>query len=401
MAGGFALGERLGERLRELRLAQGLSQRGLAEPSYTRSYLSMIEAGKAIPSEKALRHFADRLSLGDTLRTALELAHRARHDGELDRAQLAFEEVAVDARTFALDEWERAALCGQGEVAIQAGELATAARLFHEAADVCREVTSLALCGDPVGAVALGEAAIGEADRGDHAYLARLHAALIMPYTQIGAFGRVSEAAKQALHLSSRLDDRELLGYVHRAVTHAYIEQKRFSDALMHAAEALRLCEELGATNDVGLCHLARASALKDAERLTEAAAELAIAIEIFEHTHARLYAARATAVLAGVLVAQGRTDDAWELTRDLLDNNDPWTDGYLHRVAGMSAPDPVDAERHLRRSADLFKEQGGQIDLVETCREWGRLLTAQGRLVEAVEVYDLGLRGASTVAQA
>lgn len=397
MAGGFALGDRL----RELRLAQGLSQRGLAEPSYTRSYLSMIEAGKATPSEKALRHFADRLSLGDTLRTALELAHRARHDGELDRARLAFEEVAVDARTFALDEWERAALCGQGEVAIQVGETATAARLFREAGDVCREVTCLALCGDPGGAVALGETTIGEADRGDLAFLARLHAALIMPYAQIGAFGRLSEAARQALNLSSRLDDRELLAYVHRAVTHAFIEQKKFSDALMHAAEALRLCEELGATNDVGLCHLARASALKEAERHTEAAAELAIAIEIFEHTNSRLYAARATAVLAGVLVDQGRTGEAWELTRELLDNNDPWTDGYLHRVAGMSAPDPVDAERHLRRSAELFKEQGGRIDLVETCREWGRLLTTQGRLVEAVEVYDLGLRGASTVAQA
>ena len=394
---GFALGDRL----RELRLAQGLSQRGLAEPSYTRSYLSMIEAGKATPSGKALRHFADRLSLGDTLRTALIHAHQARHRGELDHARLAFEEVAVDARTFALDEWERAALSGQAEVAIQAGELATAARLFRVAGDVCREVTCLALCGDPVGAVALAEAAIGEADRGDHALLARLHAALIMPYTQIGAFGRVAESAKLALHLSSRLDDPELLAYVHRAVTHAFVEQKRFSDALMHAGEALRLCEQLESTNDVGLCHLARASALKEAERLTEAAAELAIGIKIFEHTHARLYAARATAVLAGVLVAQGRTGEAWELTRDLLDNNDPWTDGYLHRVAGMAAHDPAEAERHLRRSAELFKEHGGQIDLVETCREWGRLLTTQGRLVEAVKVYDLGLRGASTVAQA
>ena len=397
MAGGFALGERL----RELRLAQGLSQRGLAEPSYTRSYLSMIEAGKATPSDKALRHFADRLSLGDTLRTALALAHQARHRGELDHARLAFEEVAVDAKTFALDEWERAALSGQAEVAVQAGELATAARLFREAGDVCREVTCLALSGDPQAAAALGEAAIGEADRTDHAHLARLHAALIMPYTQIGAFGRVADAARQTLHLSSRLDDPELLAFVHRAVTHAYIEQKNLSDALLHAGEALRLCEELEATNDVGLCHLARASALKEAERLTEAAAELAIAIEIFEHTNSRLHAARATAVLAGVLVAQGRTGEAWELTRDLLDNYDPWTDGYLHRVAGMAAPDPVEAERHLRRSAELFKEQGGTIDLVETCREWGRLLTTQGRLVEAVEVYDLGLRRAGTVSQA
>lgn len=340
-------------------------------------------------------------SLGDTLRAALVLAHQARHRGELDDARAAFERVAVDARASALDELERAALAGQGELAIQSGEPATAARLFRAAGDVCREVTCLALCGDPVGAVALGEAAIGEADRFDHTVLARLHAALIMPYTQIGAFGRVSEAARQALHLSSRLDDGDLLAYVHRAVTHAFIEQQRFGDALTHAGESLRLCEELGTTVDAGLCHLAGASALKQADRLADAATELVVAIEIFSRTHASLYAARATAVLAGVRVAQGRADEAWELARDLLDRSDPWTDGYLHRVAGMAAHNPVEAERHLRRSAELFREQGAQVDLIETCREWGRLLTAQGRLVEAVEVYDLGLRGASTVAQA
>ncbi|HEX6683257.1 MAG TPA: hypothetical protein VF062_10695 [Candidatus Limnocylindrales bacterium] len=335
------------------------------------------------------------------LGSALEAAHRARHSGEIECARTAFEEVAREAKVSALHDLELAALAGQGEVEVQTGEPATAAKLFRAAGDVSREVTCIALTGDPAGAVKLGEAAIGETDRGDHALLARLHAALIMPYVQMGAFGRGSDAAQQALHLSSRLDDAELLADVHRAVTHAFIEKKRVSDALMHADQALRLCQELGLTTDAGLCHLARASALKEAERLADAACELVTAIDIFHRARARLYHGRATAILAGVRVAQGRTGEAWELARELLDKSDPWTDGYLHRVAGMCAPDPVEAERYLRRSAELFSEQGGQVELVETCREWARLLTTQGRLVEAVRVYDLGLRGARTVAQA
>lgn len=53
----------LGGRLREARLAAGLTQAGLAQPEYTREYVSLVESGKANPSSAALRHFADRLGV--------------------------------------------------------------------------------------------------------------------------------------------------------------------------------------------------------------------------------------------------------------------------------------------------------------------------------------------------
>lgn len=329
----------------------------------------------------------------------LAAAHQARHRGDLEVARAAFGRVAEFARNDGHPVLARAAATGLGEVAIQEGDLERAMRYFRSARDTCRQVTCLALGGDPAGAVTLGEAEIGRADRADHAFLARMHAALIMPYTQIGAFGRVNAAAKQALALSSRLDDAPLSAYVHRAVTHAFIEQRRYGEAIRHADEALRLSEELGMVTDAGLSRLARACALMEEDRLIESAAELTQAIEIFTATRAGIYRDRSAAVLAGVRLRQGLGAQALELALGLADRTDPWTDGYLHRVAGMASDDPAEAEAHLRRSAELFAEQGGQVDLVESCRELGRLLTAQGRLVEAVEVYDFGLRGARTVA--
>jgi ribosome-binding protein aMBF1 (putative translation factor) len=51
----------VGDRIRERRLALGLSQRDIAEPGVTYAYISRIEAGTRQPSEKALRALAKKL----------------------------------------------------------------------------------------------------------------------------------------------------------------------------------------------------------------------------------------------------------------------------------------------------------------------------------------------------
>jgi transcriptional regulator with XRE-family HTH domain len=51
----------IGNRIRERRVALGLSQRDLASPGVTYSYLSRVEAGQRQPSEKALRALAEKL----------------------------------------------------------------------------------------------------------------------------------------------------------------------------------------------------------------------------------------------------------------------------------------------------------------------------------------------------
>jgi transcriptional regulator with XRE-family HTH domain len=51
----------VGARIRTLRETLGLSQRDIAEPGVTFSYISRIEAGQRQPSEQVLRSLAEKL----------------------------------------------------------------------------------------------------------------------------------------------------------------------------------------------------------------------------------------------------------------------------------------------------------------------------------------------------
>jgi len=55
------LARKIGDRLRKARLAAGLTQTQLAEPRYTKAYVSALENGLSRPSMAALTHFAGRL----------------------------------------------------------------------------------------------------------------------------------------------------------------------------------------------------------------------------------------------------------------------------------------------------------------------------------------------------
>lgn len=54
---------RAGRRLRELRLAAGMSQAELAGRRYTHAYVSVLESGRRVPSPTAAEYFAQRLGV--------------------------------------------------------------------------------------------------------------------------------------------------------------------------------------------------------------------------------------------------------------------------------------------------------------------------------------------------
>ncbi len=58
-----ALAQRIGDRIRQARLAAGLTQQRLAEGRYTKAYVSALETGHSKPSMAALNFFADRLGV--------------------------------------------------------------------------------------------------------------------------------------------------------------------------------------------------------------------------------------------------------------------------------------------------------------------------------------------------
>jgi transcriptional regulator with XRE-family HTH domain len=55
--------ETIGQRLRRLRTARGLSQRELSSPGVSYAYISRVEADARTPSVKAIRKLADKLGV--------------------------------------------------------------------------------------------------------------------------------------------------------------------------------------------------------------------------------------------------------------------------------------------------------------------------------------------------
>src|ERR687886_2794303 len=81
--------ETIGERLRRLRLARGMSQRELSGPGVSYAYISRIEAGARRPSVKALRMLARKLGVSpEYLETGSEIRDTERRELELSDAEL-------------------------------------------------------------------------------------------------------------------------------------------------------------------------------------------------------------------------------------------------------------------------------------------------------------------------
>src|SRR5881397_2674128 len=99
----------VGARIRSLRTGRGLTQAQLAEPQYTKAYISMLESGRTRASMKALEHIAGVLGvkpadlLGGapgptTPQYALLEARRLSAQGRLDEAIPILESLEEDSR---------------------------------------------------------------------------------------------------------------------------------------------------------------------------------------------------------------------------------------------------------------------------------------------------------------
>src|SRR3954452_24569982 len=99
----------LGERLRAARKARGLSQDQLAQPEFTKSYISAIERSKARPSLKALALLAGRLDVPMTTLLAAPVPETEEPDKKALDEDFAYQ---LDHAQFMLNQQ-------QGEAALQ------------------------------------------------------------------------------------------------------------------------------------------------------------------------------------------------------------------------------------------------------------------------------------------
>src|SRR5438477_973102 len=130
------LGLRLGERLRQLRVAAGLTQSELAGERFSKEYVSQIERGKTRPTRETIDWLAVRLGVdAGFLANGVATDERGRLEGSLARAEtlieaLRNEEAAAEfellvpaARATGVPELAVRALIGAGRTQMRLGAL--------------------------------------------------------------------------------------------------------------------------------------------------------------------------------------------------------------------------------------------------------------------------------------
>src|SRR2546429_2930367 len=85
-------GVRLGERLRQLRVAAGLTQSELAGDRFSKEYVSQIERGKTRPTRETIDWLAERLGVdAGFLANGVSTDERGRLDAAPSRAEATLE----------------------------------------------------------------------------------------------------------------------------------------------------------------------------------------------------------------------------------------------------------------------------------------------------------------------
>jgi transcriptional regulator with XRE-family HTH domain len=139
-------GARLGDRLRQLRVAAGMTQSDLAADRYSKEYISQIERGKTRPTADTVAWLAARLDVDTTfLASGVSSDERARAEAMLARAEALTERLdfpgAVDAYAAALGpvvasgapELRVRLLAGEGWARMHGGEVRAGLELLAEA----------------------------------------------------------------------------------------------------------------------------------------------------------------------------------------------------------------------------------------------------------------------------
>jgi tetratricopeptide (TPR) repeat protein len=137
---------RLGERLRQLRVAAGLTQSELAGDRFSKEYVSQIERGKTRPTPETLEWLAQRLGCdAGFLANGVATDERGRIEAALARAETMieahrnedaadeFETLVPAARATGVPELEVRALIGAGRTQMRLGALRKALELLNAA----------------------------------------------------------------------------------------------------------------------------------------------------------------------------------------------------------------------------------------------------------------------------
>jgi tetratricopeptide (TPR) repeat protein len=421
------LGARLGDRLRLLRVAAGLTQTELAGDRFSKEYVSQIERGKTRPTADTVEWLAQRLNVDPAfLSSGVSTDERSRVEALLTRAEAlsngyrykeaitAFEEAREAVSATNSIELDVRARSGESWVRLQDGDVRTAIELLNGAralaegstfSDVDRAAIVFRLgvarwkLGSASTAVALLKEALALAEgsglpcdglRSDiYHWLSRSH-------RRQRDFEAAREDAERALELAQGLDDR-------RKMADAYFQASLVAERTGHwvlsrtyAEKAKSLFQELDDERTVGrlLNNLGGLSLLlgKPHEAIEQLKASFAVAVETDEQADA----GQAVNGLATVHLHLGDWEAAEENAREalrLLEGREDFLSeiGQAQIVLGRALLERNrldDAEQSFRAADATFEQLSSVSHRAGAWLALGDLAARRGEDVEAARLY-------------
>lgn len=416
----------VGARIRNLRRAQGVTQKELIEPAGSASLLSLIESGRRQPSDEVLGHIAARLGVhpdelitGRSPHAAIELELRLQETreqlrlGRLDEAADMAGRVAAEASDLRLPRVEAKCYEVLASIEERRNLMDSALALYRKAEALWSEepchlrlqtVAGIARChqdlGDPRYGIHVLESYLLELEREglpDPIATMRTHSALVICYSALGLTAKAAEAAEAAQALAPRVTDAEQLACMNMNVTHSLFAQGRMEDALNAIRQAELAYLSLGWEIDAAGAQLNRGVVQIEKGDLEEARQNLTEALVIFKRAGHRSDVAKTLNEMGRIERLSGDASRAQEVLQEAqgyLGKGDFAERGLNLRELGLCAQehDPEQAKGYLRRAVDLYMLASATTDVASTYKILGDVHQRIGELQDAANAYRAGI---------
>jgi tetratricopeptide (TPR) repeat protein len=380
-------GLRLGERLRQLRVAAGLTQSDVAGDRFSKEYVSQIERGKTRPTRETIEWLAARLGVDPGfLANGVATDERGRLEGALSRAEamiealenedaeVAYETLVPAARATGVPELEVRALVGSGRTQMRLGALKPALALLNEAR------------------VIVEGASFSDVERAEVLYA--LGVCRYQLNSNQTALGLLNEAL--ALAERSGLPSDSLRSNILSWRSRCWRRQRDYEAAREDVERALQLAEDADDPRTIGAAYF-QASLVADREGhwvLARNYAERARAA--YEELSDRVHVGQLTNNLGGLNFLLGKTDEAIALLKQAFSialdtgrNADAGRAVSSLAQIHLRTGNVEQAEGQARQALQLLHGQDDYLDEIGNAQlVLGRSLLEQGDLDQAEHVF-------------
>ncbi|MGW0514281.1 helix-turn-helix domain-containing protein [Streptomyces olivaceoviridis] len=426
--------ESLGSRIRRLRRAAGLSQEALARPDLSPSYISLVEAGKRIPSQEVIAQLAERLGCDASylfeplaepdiadLGVEVRYAQLALRNGDAEAAftTLTNLRLKVPATVTATDH--RDVLfsidLGIAQCLEHKGNLEEAAVRFEALRQRCAEhergrveelsvVMSLCRCYRELGnlshAIQVAEETLaGVAELPPTIEYLELFSTLIGIYCERGDLHRAGFLASQAISHAEIITDRRALGGAYWNASAVLHRQGRSHEALALIKKAVAIYAEGDDERALARVRNAHATLLLQSEEANPEAAKT-----LLEQSAATLRALGSSIDVAYVETAMARADvmlgrpdsaiEHAERALDLLGSEHRLESARVHLViatAHLLRDDHEAVQAAYERGALLLEASEAGRQAAFAWSELAEILERSGENERAVWAYRQGMQ--------